>query len=74
VVKRIDVEEIWHETIASNRNFIKQLSQRIVSSGISSHFATVKHENCSCYKLDEVIFAEKITDWLLEGFASSSIT
>jgi hypothetical protein len=74
VVKRIDVEEIWHETIASNRKFIKQLSQRIVSSGISSHFATVKHENCSCYKLDEVIFAEKITDWLLEGFASSSIT
>lgn len=73
IVKSTDIEDIWQESVLRGDDFINQLSNRLVASGISSHLATMKHENCSCSNLSETIFATRITNWLLEGFQESSI-
>ena len=52
---------------------VTELQNKFVHSGVGAYASLVLHERCGCSKITEEDFAEKISEWMLEGFDPKSV-
>ena len=72
-VNLADISEIWQSPKLVRRTMLAELQNKFVHSGVGAYASLVLHERCGCSKITEEDFAEKISEWMLEGFDPKSV-